>query len=392
MCIIISKDKGVAPLSADNFERAWEHNSDGGGVVWREPTGEVKMQKGIMEKETFLKLLEKVNTEDRAYIAHFRIRSVGPVVPSNCHPFVMDKVTFAHNGTITSLKPFEGKTDSETFGLSILKDKSLDWIKENQLLLELALGTSKFAIMDNETGEIFILNKEYGKERDGCWFSNTSADKPQPVQAYRSNYYDYSYPYSGQSNGTSKLYGRTFFGTKKFTEPYHHYSKDEGCWVTDTWNTAKTVWFFKKKVVFNHRGLMVLYKDEQPVLNDKAKKKTTGVAKDKITRTLARYAMRLEQGLAQYRISTYSSEKDREGAEDRIHALNLLLDASRKLIRAGYELNEENLTEYLINGVELDRYFQRNPRGLNLQTEMWYWTMKFLDSIDGKGRLEDVVE
>ena len=62
MCIIIAKPAGVEPLDEGYFERAWNHNGDGGGVVWKSPENEdAHIQKGFMKKEEFLEKLKEIN-------------------------------------------------------------------------------------------------------------------------------------------------------------------------------------------------------------------------------------------------------------------------------------------------------------------------------------------
>ena len=60
MCIIIAKPAGVEPLDEGYFDRAWDHNGDGGGIVWKSPENEdAHIQKGFMKKED---MLEKLKT------------------------------------------------------------------------------------------------------------------------------------------------------------------------------------------------------------------------------------------------------------------------------------------------------------------------------------------
>ena len=109
------------------------------------------LKKGFMNKEEFLNLFLDINTKDTAFIAHFRIKSVGEVKPENCHPFVAKNVTYAHNGTL-HIQPLRAKTDTETFGTVVFKNHTLNWIKENQFLIL----DRKLPLMDNKTGEIFF--------------------------------------------------------------------------------------------------------------------------------------------------------------------------------------------------------------------------------------------
>lgn len=175
MCIIIAKPAGADPVPKENLERAWDHNKDGGGVVFFRPGDKsAYMKKGMMNKDEFLSYLNKLNKKENAFIAHFRIMSRGKVCKTNTHPFCYEHITFAHNGTL-SIQPHGDKTDSETFGDCFFVGKTMNWIKASKDLIEFTIGYSKFAIMDNHTGEIFILNANKGKTENGTWYSNESA-------------------------------------------------------------------------------------------------------------------------------------------------------------------------------------------------------------------------
>lgn len=344
MCVIIAKKAGVKALDNNYFERAWTSNPDGGGVVWKTKDGPVMFQKGFMERQEFLARLKEINTDDTAFIAHFRIKSVGEVKPENCHPFVLDHLTFAHNGTL-SITPLEGKTDSETFGLAIMKDKDMQWVKDNQLLLEMALGHSKFAIMDNETGEIFILNKEYGSEKDDAWFSNESAFEKKPT-VYTPGYF--SFYTSGRDKYNSPYIYRPIadFGKKNFTQFNCHYSKTAGCWV-DKFEKEYKPASAPSNFVLSKRGLYKLSPSIEVPADYPQKKYKKG---DKVlTVLLAGQNMLQDIIRAYHKKESFDSYVDREEEEANIHALNTLLDAVRRLVRAEKDVCLETLYDFILN-------------------------------------------
>lgn len=348
MCVIISKPAGVDPLKREYFENAWEHNSQGGGVVWKTPDDEVKVQKGFMNKDEFLSKLDEINTKDNSFIAHFRIKSVGEVKPENTHPFVMDKVTFAHNGTISGIKAFDGKTDSETFGLLFLKNRSMKWIKENALLLEVALGSSKFALMDNKTGEIFILNKEYGKEQDGAWFSNESAF-PRPATTY--SYSNYAYYHNlfkdddltGKCSNTILKPNKTL-GTKNYQHNYAEFDKDKKCWVYSSTKQPVYCALINNNFQLNRRGLWQLANSFEPSTDfeDLDKKSVKKVAK-----LISQYQSLLNKKLKAYWRDNFDYQLDKQDSENEIHALNIVLNAVRRLFLAGKAISFDNLANFL---------------------------------------------
>lgn len=367
MCIIIAKKAGVEPLDEGYFERAWSHNGDGGGIVWKTPEDDgARIQKGFMKREDMLAKLREVNKKENSFIAHFRIKSVGEINPENTHPFVMDRVTFAHNGTITSLQPLEGKTDSETFGIAFLKKRSMKWIKENALLLELALGSSKFAIMDNKTGEIFILNKENGKEQDGAWFSNGSADKPVSLPRtynYHNNYYsNYANDDYDDRNGTLdfglgstfNIKPRTDFGTKSYQQPFCEYEKEKGYWVYTVSKKPATTFPFTNDLVVGRNGMWKINPDIDINLFGFDKKKYKAKAPEyKVISVLQRD---LQKSLASYWKKRFSTDSEREDYEMDLCSMNIVLDAARRFIRNGLELNYDNLTTLVLSSMTYSKY------------------------------------
>lgn len=208
MCVIIAKKAGVKPVPREYLERAWDRNSDGGGVVFFRPGDECAyMKKGMMNKKEFIDYLEKINKEENSFIAHFRIKSKGKVCKMNTHPFCYEHITFAHNGTLSCVTPAGDMTDSQAYGDKFFVGKTINWIKSSKELIEMTLGYSKFAIMDNHTGEIVILNKQNGQEKDGVWYSN---DSP-----FRDNSYP-QYPTAGsRTTGTTAVTKTTSQTTKK---------------------------------------------------------------------------------------------------------------------------------------------------------------------------------
>lgn len=353
MCVIIAKKAGVEPIKDEYFENAWERNPDGGGIVWKEKGKQVMVQKGFMNKDEMMKVLKKINAKDTSFIAHFRIKSVGDVKPENCHPFVMKNITFAHNGTL-GITPLEGKTDSETFGLAILYNHTMNWIKNNKLLLEMALGSSKFAIMDNKSGEIFILNPELGKERDDAWFSNESAFTPKTTYSYPkswgrvcANDYDDDYlPLSATSNKTLYMPTRTL-GTNKFDPGTAWYSYDDkrGAWIDKQTNSPKRPYQFSDKVIVGRKGLWLLDKDIKPGAELESKVYSKKSCPEYSYLFTAQ--TELNRLIAAYNESRFNSWDERNDFEEEIHALNLVLNACRRLVVNGKALSLDNLSSFI---------------------------------------------
>lgn len=181
MCIIITKEHGAPELPMKVFENAWDNNPDGAGILFNNGK-KTTLLKGIMEKEEFLKKVKLANKKENSFVVHTRIATHGSIKPENTHPFVSKTLGFAHNGTM-NVKPLPDKTDSESFFLWSIADKSFKWCKDNKFLLDMATDGSRCVVFDMKTGELLHLCVEDWKEDKlyrGCMFSN---------QSYLSTYY-----------------------------------------------------------------------------------------------------------------------------------------------------------------------------------------------------------
>ena len=392
MCIIIAKPAGVEPIKPEYLAQAWERNSHGGGVVFKNKGEEVKIKKGFMDKTEFLNYLEEINKKDTAFIAHFRIKSVGEIKPENCHPFVLKNVTFAHNGTLR-LTPLEGKTDSETFGLAVFKNHTLNWIKENQLLIEMALDHSKFAVMDNKTGEIFILNKEYGKERDGAWYSNESAF---PVEK---TYTPANYNYNSKQYGggvydsdfwdtLGKYKPRKMFGTKQNTEYGAKFSKERGCFINNYNNLPTSPRWCDGKIVTNQKGFLVLDKNIVP---DPKFEDHQYMPNEDVIKMVQDEQLFINKMLEEYRDATYSSYTDREEAEMEIKERYFVLNGIRRLISAKKAVTADSLYGFIYGNVlkedvtmtaYLTEQFQKFDGAVSAILEEWVEQLALFEPTD----------
>lgn len=299
-----------------------------------------------MNKQEFLKKIDEINQDDNSFIAHFRIRSVGAVCADNTHPFVMDHVTYAHNGTL-HITPLEGKTDSETFGLAFLKDKTMDWIKEYKVLLEMALGTSKFAIMDNYTGEILILNEDLGKKRDDAWFSNDSPFPVEPLPVKVSNYdsyYDDGYNYL---NSYGKVKGLATFGTKRFVHEYAKLNADN-IW-THAYSGAPVGVSGYANCYVHKRGFIII--DPTIKVPDEAvNKKYCKGAKE--IRLMEAYTRELYKDVKKYHGTTFACRADRDDAEYELSALYTVIRAMRMFVHAGKVIDDKEFLSFLLDNTE----------------------------------------
>jgi predicted glutamine amidotransferase len=116
---------------------------DGFGVVFYKDAQVLKSFKtcaSSSQSSLFEEVLNFANKENFDFlVAHIRKATIGVANEKNLHPFIINNISFAHNGTIKSfeesvdkdiLEKRQGETDSELIFLTFLKQKGNDF---NQL-------------------------------------------------------------------------------------------------------------------------------------------------------------------------------------------------------------------------------------------------------------------
>ena len=112
MCVIIGTI-GKEKVSEKEIRQAWEGNSDGAGMAWRQGDGKIRVEKGFMKLKEFERAYEQINVFP--HVLHFRIGTSGDKCPELTHPFpcdghtknslefTADEVLF-HNGIVSNWK------------------------------------------------------------------------------------------------------------------------------------------------------------------------------------------------------------------------------------------------------------------------------------------------
>ena len=164
MCVIIFKPTGVKMPTERIINACARANRDGFGFCT--PNKFFK----TLDFMAFKRQLETIET-DEPCIMHFRFATHGKVSKSNCHPFKKGDVYFAHNGVL-SIKPYAGKTDSETAFLKRIYpviERYGFHSSETDEAVEQTIEGTRFAIMQGEDVRLFGNYSEI----DGCFYSNT---------------------------------------------------------------------------------------------------------------------------------------------------------------------------------------------------------------------------
>lgn len=225
MCIIVTKEKNAKPLDMKVFKNCWDNNPNGAGILFNDGKTSTLI-KGIMDKKEFLKKVKEANRKECSFVIHTRIATHGSVKPSNTHPFVSKTLGFAHNGTF-NITPDGDTTDSETFFLHTIADKTFEWCKRNKYLLDMATKGCRCVIFDMDSGEMLYLNEKDwvdDAKYQGYKFSNTS---------YSREPYSFNYTPSCGTRWGGSYYGNDILDDdwyddmdyRAFNDPY--YAKKE---------------------------------------------------------------------------------------------------------------------------------------------------------------------
>ena len=136
--IITAPKHSLLSQSKDACESKVSTNGDGFGIAWYGAEPEPGLYRDCLPAwadENLISLCRLV--QSRLFIAHVRASTTGATMRANCHPFVYQNWSFAHNGQIGGFRelqrPLErllsddlyqtrqGSTDSELFFLLLLQ-------------------------------------------------------------------------------------------------------------------------------------------------------------------------------------------------------------------------------------------------------------------------------
>jgi len=183
MCIAIHKPPGEF-IPENILRQCWENNPDGAGYMYVRD-GQVIIRKGYFDCDKFIadyfSESAKIKTD---IILHFRIGTSGLLDEINCHPHaIRPDLAFCHNGVFSNITVPENSPVSDTviFGRDILSNLPENFLNNHAILklLEDAIGRLNKIIFLDGKGAVQIINRQYGIEYLGCWFSNSTYEKPK---------------------------------------------------------------------------------------------------------------------------------------------------------------------------------------------------------------------
>lgn len=208
MCIICAKPAGIALPTEKTIRRMFARNPDGAGIMYTNGK-HVKIVKGLMKVDEFLRELDRIKTEvdttQEGMVLHFRIGTAGGNIPANTHPFpITDSlprlqrlrcatdIGIAHNGII-DIRPRQ-KNISDTMEyimsqLAPLKQAVPEFYRNKHLMLMIKNAiSSKMAFLLKDKS-IYTIGEFI--EEDGLLYSNYT------YQSYDNRSLKWNYAYLG---------------------------------------------------------------------------------------------------------------------------------------------------------------------------------------------------
>jgi predicted glutamine amidotransferase len=176
MCIIAVVPAGKT-ISEEELNNCWDSNGDGGGFAYAQ-NGVVKIRKGFMTKEEFMRSLKSLMAKHGAstpFVIHFRIRTHGLTDKERTHPFRLpDGSALAHNGVLRGADMYDAtKSDTQLFIEKYGTLLTKEILEREKLVIGKAIGYNKFAIIHPDAS-LTIVNESIGQWHEGRWFSNGS--------------------------------------------------------------------------------------------------------------------------------------------------------------------------------------------------------------------------
>lgn len=173
MCLIIHKPERVT-IPEDWIQSSFIHNKDGWGVMYHN-NGAVQVEKGFKLSA----LISCINRNmDKELAIHMRAATAGKVDIENCHPVrIVNGIWMMHNGIIGMPEKHQAWSDTKHFAEYVVKPilqayPHLFGTPFLEGMLSYFIGSGNKLLLMNEKGEVMIVNRSSGEEKEGCWLSN----------------------------------------------------------------------------------------------------------------------------------------------------------------------------------------------------------------------------
>jgi len=214
MCLIIDKP-GNVKLPMSFFEKAYDANPDGWGIMWFDTAkGKPMFMKNTSKFNKFKKAYEHAEATGARLLIHFRIRTEGSISQDNCHPFALsDGTLLMHNGVINISPITKHWSDTRQFA-DVLSNRVLNRrpgilaVKEVLKTVEASIGYNRLAFMlpDGTVAQTGTWTERSYGEYSGCKFSNQSYYRHLEPPTETTGYYR-AYGFLDESYGGGNTHG-----------------------------------------------------------------------------------------------------------------------------------------------------------------------------------------
>jgi predicted glutamine amidotransferase len=181
MCVIIYKP-AKKDILLENLKKCWIANPHGAGVMFASNNTFLRIIKGLMTFENFLRVYNENNLIEKEVVIHFRLASSGEISPGLTHPFwvfpdgeMKHDLAFVHNGHLCDYDT-GGISQSDT---TVFRDKILAKLPHNFLqndaiveLLDSYLNNSIIVFMDNLSNINILGDTNSSLTLNNVWYSN----------------------------------------------------------------------------------------------------------------------------------------------------------------------------------------------------------------------------
>lgn len=192
MCLIIVCKSATKKLPRDVLESVIEHNRDGWGISWKDPTlGRATCARSLHMRNFIDKFneLQKFASPEFPVVSHCRMATHGAVSRENLHPFLIndkgERWFLFHNGVLPA---YASKTNACVSDTGILVGHLKNIVSKNHgilrnravaSLLELCSGTGNRFVLVSPEGEATLMGS-FHEDYDGFLLSNRYAYSRTP--------------------------------------------------------------------------------------------------------------------------------------------------------------------------------------------------------------------
>lgn len=205
MCLLFKQTANNPSIPDIWLKNFYSKNPDGVGIMYFDDTGKIIVHKSLPKDENEFVEFYREHAEGKECLVHLRMKTHGDIDFENCHPYELftdsegNKSYLMHNGVLFNGNASDpSKSDTWHFIREYLRplmdiDPALLHHEVIQSLLEEAIGSNRFGIIDEATQSMSIVNEQQGVYWGGRWYSNTYAWSAPHTQTNKTLPEEYTY-------------------------------------------------------------------------------------------------------------------------------------------------------------------------------------------------------